>query len=178
LGGGVTPPVGLLTNIDDANCNGSYISPASSENGHLATARLVPAAYPATVGKVRYQIVTNSVCISPAHRVDVFVASSAAPPATPNVIESINVPANAEGPDHKIELTLTNPITLNTGESLFVAIEQKYVSPLDKTCIAACGGSSAIADRNYWSNSPNAPYPWATLASFGLNYNYVVEAYP
>lgn len=176
-GGGVAPTPGLITNIDLQSCNGSYTSPSPGEDGHLAAARLVPASYPATVGKIRYQIVINPACQALAHRVDVFKASTVAPPATPTIIESINVPANAQGPDFKIELNLTNAITLTAGEYLFVAIEQKRAGGM-YTCVATCGGPTQHPDRNYWSNATGAPYPWAQMASYNINTDFIVEALP
>ncbi len=176
-GGGIAPTPGLITNIDNQNCAGAYTGPALGEDGHLAATRLVPSTYPATVGKVRYQIVVTSVCQPYAHRVDVFKASTVVPPADPTVIESFNVPANAQGPDFKIELTLTNPITLTAGEYLFVAVEQKR-SGLNYTCVATCGGPNQHTDRNYWSNADTIPYLWATMASFNIKTDFIVEALP
>lgn len=176
-GGGIAPAPGLITNIDNQNCIGNYTGPALGEDGHLAATRLVPSTYPATVGKVRYQIVVSSVCQPYAHRVDVFKASTIVPPANPTIIESFNVPSNAQGPDFKVELTLTTPITLTAGEYLFVAVEQRR-SGLNYTCIATCGGSNQHPDRNYWSNANSAPYPWATMASFNIKTDFIVEALP
>ena len=176
-GGGVAPPPGLLSNIDRQTCTGAYTGPSLGEDGHLAATRLVPATYPATVGTIRYQIVINSVCQPFAHRVDVFKATTIAPPANPTVIASIDVPANAHGPDFKITLPLATPITLTTGEYLFVAIEQKRMATT-YTCVATCAGSSTDPDRNYWSNATTAPYPWAQMASFNIDTNFMVEALP
>ena len=42
-------------------------------------------------------------------------------------------------------------------------------------CVLACGQDGAD-DRNYWSNTVAAPFPWATMASFDLDESMLIEA--
>jgi hypothetical protein len=167
----------LITN--EYPCKGSEgtVVPAKNELGHFAAARLTPTSYPFTVATVRYELngeasgCTNLL----GHKVMVFVAETSTPPATPTGVVTIPVPAaTSAGPHRVLEQALPSPITLTSGQHLFVAVEMTGDSS-GTLCLVACDGSG-IADRNWWSNAVAPPYPWTTLASFGITANLKIDA--
>ncbi len=159
---GTTP---TLTN--DADClEWMAVAPAENEAGHLYAARLTPPSYPFLVTEVQYELAGGGDCDSSfAHRVEVFVDSATTPAASPTVTQLDIVATSGTEPVRVVTAQLPSPITLQTGEHLFVAVELVTV---DTSCIAACGGAT-ITDRDWWSNATAAPYSWASMASFQLD---------
>jgi len=158
---------------------GTNVHPLEGEYGHWAAARLTPPSYPFEVQSIRYELdVFNEGCAAFAHDVFVFVESAIAPSATPTEIERWTIAVGeAEG---AVARPLTSPITLQTGEHLFIAVEMAGTSPASRMCIRSCrehqGTSVFLPERNYWSNATATPLPWADLQTFNLLDNYVVEA--
>lgn len=173
--GGAGGGVATLSN-NDASCEVTSISAADGEGSHLGAARLTPPAYPFTVSRIKYGLSpSDDICNAGLeHRVDVFVGSAAVPPETPDVLVSATTPATDTPPD-RIELDVSPPVTLEQGEHLFVAIEM-VADGAERLCVVTCSGPAAAEDRNYWSNATAPPYPWATLASFDLDFNYDITA--
>lgn len=152
---------------NDADClEWMAVTPAENEAGHLYAVRLTPPSYPFEVTEVQYELFGTEECDSTtAHRVEVFVDTATTPPASPTITQ-LDIPATGTTePVRVVTAQLTSPITLQTGEHLFVAVELVNIGG---SCMAACGGAT-IADRDWWSNAAAAPYSWATLASFQLD---------
>jgi hypothetical protein len=172
-------PVTLTNN--DASCAATAVSPAAGEETHLAAVRLTPLSYPVEITGVDYILrggTENGIeCENGlAHGVDLFVGSDVTPAATPQVHEHWDVPAQAPTTmDRTIHLDLVKPVTLQTGEHLFVAVKMAGAVP-KVLCVGGCQGDAVEEDRNYWSNAGAPPYPWATLASFGIDINYRIDA--
>lgn len=177
---GGAPPEADLTNNDDT-CEPFWIAPMPSEVGHWGAARLTPSSYPFDVGQIRYRLfLGDPACVSLAHSVEVFVTTTDAPPGTPSVLDSWAVPANSEDGWGWIYLDVDPPITLQSGEHLFISVEMSGNAQQQVLCLGCCEGEDVIGfkfDRNYWSNATDPPYPWAGLEDFGLTRNYEFEAF-
>ena len=168
-------------------CVPDVVAPLAGEETHWIAARLTPPSYPFTVTAVRYALAQGDVgsvtCNNGlAHAVEVFVGTDVAPVASPSIIEHADVDASAAVDGIRtFDHTLTRPLTLETGEYLFVAVQNAGVSPADCTCFATCK-TGYVPDTNYWSNAGAPPYPWATLESFGaslqVNYSVCAEGMP
>ena len=176
----------LLTNIDWP-CSKRYLVGALPEElGHLAAARLTPRAYPFEVTKISYELAgpeTYDACDDTfAHRVEIWVETTATPSATPTLHETIDVSAQPEPTANifrKVTRTLATPLTLTAGQHLYVAVELQGETVAETTtslCIEACADVPQ-PDRNFWSNAVAAPYSWMTLADAGLDWNYTIEAW-
>jgi hypothetical protein len=141
------------------------LAPVSGEAGHLIAARLTPPSYPYEVTEVQYELVGAAPCDSSfGHRVEVFVGTDDAPANDPAATR-LDVPAAVTTePVRVVQLTLPSPITLQSGEHLFVAVELVHEGT---SCIGMCDGAGDWT-RNYWSNAQSAPYSWAALSSFQL----------
>jgi hypothetical protein len=171
------------------------IAPAPGEDDFLLGVRLTPPSYPFTVYKIRYAVANQGSACRPdvAHRVELSVApqpdASTAPANNPTIVETIQVPGvapdagpyDAGPPDSGapkriwLEHTLTTPITLTTGQDLFVSIQLAGIPGTQTLCVGFCF-ENTIADRNYWSQAASVPYNWATLDSIGFPINAEVEA--
>lgn len=168
----------VLTN-NDATCEDKSIGPAAGEEHHLAAARLTPPSYPFVVTAVRYVLdaQTGNCDAGLAHTVDVFVDTAVAPPATPSVLRHFdNAMIAKPTQDRVVTLDLDPPVTLQSGEHLFIAVSMAGTFPDDILCVGTCAGPAYQEDRNYWSNADAPPYPWQTLGSFGLPQNYKLDA--
>ena len=171
-GSGGDPWLGGAPTLTIADCvdEGGATIPNMGNEGHLAAVRLTPPSYPFEVTGVAYVIAhaDGGKCNGKvAHRLELYVETAAAPSNMPTIAAQIDVPASSAEPGNfrLIEQQLAAPITLNQGESLFVAVELAG-TPAEHICIMNCEGTGDD-DRNYWSNATAAPYNWATLASFG-----------
>jgi hypothetical protein len=156
------PPV--LNN--DAACQWPQtLAPNPGEAGHLYAARLTPPSYPFEITEIHYELVGDDPCdSSPAHRVEIFVDTAVAPAASPSVTQ-LDIPAaGATEPVRVVKEILPSPITLQSGEHLFVAVE---LVNQGSSCLAVCEGAAAW-DRDYWSNATGAPYAWQALSDYGL----------
>lgn len=172
-----------------ADCAGTdqfSIAPViPQETGHLAAGRLAPPSYPFEVESIGYDLAApggSADCdLSLPHRVDVYVASGVAPSNTPSVVQSFDVPAGSAA-NHSVDLELASPITLTSGQSLFVAVEMAgngtSTTSTKAVCIAACRlAAGALSDVDYWSNAAATPYAWADMVDdFGFTYNYTIRA--
>lgn len=183
-GGG--EPVDLCAGFPVTNnttsCKADAVFPLPGEEAHWIAERLTPPSYPFTVTKVRYVMrggaEGNYTCDNGlAHQADVFVGTDLVPAATPIPAEHIDVPASANVDGLRVlDHDLTAPITLQTGDYLFVAIQNAGVAPTDCTCFESCTGTAFVSDANYWSNQGDPPFPWATLESFNIKANYTICA--
>jgi hypothetical protein len=163
------------------------ISIGPGEENQWAAARLTPSSYPMTIQSIQYLLLGSA---SPAandphadnglaHAVEVYVANTDAPPATPTVLKHWDIPASTkETTDKLVKLDLAAPIMLNAGENLYVAVQMTgTITPPDPLYLGACQGPSFKSNANYWSNATTPPYPWATLESFGFQANYQIDAF-
>lgn len=169
-----------LTNHPD-ECQLTYISPLAGEETHWVAERLTPSTYPFTVTAIRYalggQELMNYCDTSLAHQVELFVGPDDSPAMTPVTAEHFDIPTSMPEFGIKlIDLDLMNPLTLQSGEHLFVMIQNAGVSQEASTCFIGCTGPTFVPNRSYWSNSGTPPFPWATLESFGLLGNYSICA--
>ncbi len=168
----------LLTNENPCKTEKASIIPDPTEYGHLFAARLTPAKYPFTVTNIRYTLSQGKdKCANViAHRVEVYVSKKTTPDNNPTIKTTLKVPATTVivGP-RKVVLTLPTPITLQTGEHIFVAVEMATDKTKQVICMDVCD-KNGIKDRNYWSNATKPPYKWATLESFNMKVNAMIEA--
>ncbi len=169
-GGGPSGWAGPVPSLqNDPDCSTwMVVAPAAGEAGHLYAVRLTPGSYPFTVDEIVYELGDDGdTCdATPAHRVEVFVDTASAPAGTPAGTVVLDIPAAGSNAGVRVvSAPLPAPITLSAGEHLFVAVELPAVG---SSCVMACGGA-AVTDRDYWSNATIAPYPWATLDSFGID---------
>jgi hypothetical protein len=150
------------------------------EAGDLAAARITPPSYPFEVTSVSYKLTGQTpVCGTDiAHAVRVFAAPSAdAPPAEPAGVQRIEVDGAAT--DERVRIVtvpLPEPILLEEGDDLFVAIE---MLANDAQTIAVCLDGCAIDaedHRQFWSTESEAPHSWATLYSYGIAQDYAIWA--
>jgi len=156
---------------NDADClTWSSLHPDAGEEGHYYAVRLTPPSYPYEVTGVHYELwhAPNgdySCDAQPAHKVEVFAAAATAPPASPTVQvlqnDAVSLPNNGI---RVVKTPLSSPITLKTGEHLFVSVEMPGLS----ACVMTCQDAKT-SDRDYWSGATAAPYKWATLSSYGIN---------
>ena len=137
------------------------------EAGHLYGVRLVPDSYPFEVGEIVYEMAdSGGECDSrDAHRVEVYVGSTVAPPNMPTNPVTLNIPAITQNMGIRVvKAPLPTSITLTVGQYLFVAVE---LAVAETSCIMVCQNAT-VTDRDYWSNATTSPYDWATLASSQL----------
>lgn len=169
----------FVTNTPE-ECPGSSISAGEGENGHWAVSRLTPPVYPWRVDEVAYQLLAegstafDDVCGLLDHRVALFIGGD--DPAREPVFVEEGAAADLTSEEQNLGLVweLEGDIVVEEGESVYVMIEMRIDEDAgERSCIIACvdGGDD---DRNLWSNAAEAPYDWATLASFGLDYTYAV----
>ncbi len=150
------------------------VRPDEDERGDLAAARLTPPAYPPAypfvVESVGYTLLNSTSFIIPfdacdaglAHRVYVFV--NAGWDLEPTLVETIEVPAS-EKLRSTVELRHDiEPLTLNEGEHLLVAVEMVGTAS-SSMCMPTCQDHGWWR-RYYWSKNgaPDAPpgvtYSW------------------
>ncbi len=170
---------------DDCVDNGVTNPILPEEAGHYAATTLTPEVYPFTVERVRYKIrgpgykVSCSTKI--AHEVQVYVSKASKPPEKPSETPgfvAIAVPAEAmEAEFRLINLTLAEPIVLNEGDRLVVAVEMAGAADL-KTglCIRSCFDTKE-ANVDWWSNAADEPFAWADLiVDFAFDNNFAIQA--
>ena len=103
---------------------------------------------------------------------EAYVVTDTTPPSTPAPVVSIEVSEEADAPiDRVMTLELSDPITLSDGEHLYVVVQMVGVPDAEHLCVVGCDNPAAEPDRNWWSNGTAPPYDWATLHSFGLDFN-------
>jgi hypothetical protein len=151
-----------------------------TEIGDPALARITPPSYPFTVTSVSYKLTgMEATCgTNIAHAVSVWADSSGATPASsPASVQKIPVAASATDQRSLIVTeSLPTPITLTTGQDLFVAVEMDANTA--QTVAVCLDGCSITADdnRQFWSEQMTAPFTWATLFSLGLAEDYAIWA--
>ena len=177
------PPADLgpeLTEVKVGNglddCENVLLKPDPGEEGAWALARLTPPGYPFTVTRVRYRLgqgkAGNVTCdASLEHRVRLFASADTVPSAEPTLLAELVAPAMApedisdEG--RAIGLELDEPVLVEEGEHLFMAVELLGAHP-NVMCTYVDTASTAGADRSYWSTAQGPPYSWVQINEFGL----------
>lgn len=173
---------GFPVTNNTTSCKADAVFPLPGEETHWIAERLTPPSYPFTVTKVRYVLrggVQGSYTCDNglAHQAEVFVGTDLVPAATPIPADSIAVPATASVDGLRVvDHELTVPIILQTGDFLFVAVQNAGVAPDGCICFESCTGTSFVQDANYWSNQGDHPFPWTTLESSNIKANYTVCA--
>ncbi len=135
--------------------------PDAADLGSWFAVRMVPPFTPWTATKVKYFVsgVTADCDGTLAHRALVFKATGTTPPTTPVVHQAFNVPTGTGTTAKGIEHTLTTPLQLGTGESLFLMIEMAG-SGAKGLCPLMCEDSPVVQDRQFWSTAKATPYSW------------------
>jgi len=176
-------PLHVLTNAAD-KCGATLLTPDPGEENHLGAGRLTPSSYPFEVTTVRYHLghgenkgIECNAGLE--HKVELYVSTDTKPPATPASPLVLTVaavdPSTISSEGRKVSLDLAQPITLKSGEHLFVAIRFAGTHP-KVLCVGVNEEDPYQGDRNYWSNAAAAPYAWAQLDSFGLKGSIMVSA--
>ena len=170
-----------LTNNPHA-CTDTYEThPLVGEEDNLAAAKLTPPSYPATVTAVSWRLAHGTYGTDPAfcdaglaYEVLVFKGYGTTPPSTPTILETITVAA-ASLPSYDetytFSQTLSSPITLNTGEKLYVAVRMTGDPEEDVVCVSLCKNTDWRRKLNFWSNSADAPYPWSAMEDYFIYKN-------
>ena len=177
-----------VSNLPD-QCTAEHVrssSPGAGEEGLVTVARLAPPSYPFMVESIGYALMnltksldgySEAYCSSKhSHRVWVSKGTALDPGATPDVVESFDVSGgnSAEAIDW-LEHQLSQPLILNEGEQLFVAVELTGTFP-EVMCLARCADDTA-PQANYWSLDQQAPYGWVELSAAGADGDLAVTAY-
>ncbi len=171
----------LTNNPDGCPCEG-LLMPSAGEEGQLAGIKLIPGQWPYRVDSVAYTLSgvadkkTGILCQSGlAHRIEVFKASSATPPAEPEQVTVIDVAEEAASERRVVVGALEKSLVLEEGEYLFVGVELPGAHP-EVSCLVLCQEVVEYPDRNYWSNATEAPYDWTQLSTWGIPGNIALEA--
>jgi hypothetical protein len=175
-GGGGTGE--LLSNIETCAGAVQVVYPAPGENLQWAASRLTPSSYPADIAKVVLALRhggSDDCSAELPTKVMVFKGTEVTPNASPADPQEISVSVtSATSGDASYAFDLTSPLKLQTGEHLFVAMQVR-VDNNKKTCIVSCP-TGGHADRNYWAVKQKAPFDWAKLASFGIDWDFGLKA--
>jgi hypothetical protein len=150
------------------------------EIGDPALTRITPPSYPFKVTSVSYRLTgMQATCATNiAHSVTVYAApAGTTPPAMPPAgAQKIAVAPTTD--DHTLVVTeeLPTPITLTTGEELFVAVEM--TANTNKTVSICLDGCPITAEdsRAFWSEMPAPPFTWSTMWSFNIAMDFSVWA--
>ena len=163
----------------------TLLTPDPGEEGNWAAARLTPPGYPFDVSIVSYTVgdgaAGNVTCSGThSHQLQLYAASSVAPPATPTPDMDITVPAATPEQIGHLGRTVTQdidpPLRLAQGEHLFVAIQLGGTYP-EVLCLQVNDVDAAEGNRNYWSGALAPPFSWVQLDSFGLDGSLLISAY-
>jgi hypothetical protein len=168
--GGADRCLALVANTKQVPSCGSVtmIMADATDPPFLLAARLTPKSYPFTVSGVRYFLSGSAQqgCDNGlAHDVVVFVGTQTTPPASPTVSETIKVPAKAgDKGTRMVNLALTTPLTLKSGEHLFVAPLVTYdTSASGSICLQLCS-ESATGDASFTNDTgATVPYTWTSF---------------
>ncbi len=169
----------VLTNYDTLCADNGALGPGPGEEGHLAATRLATLDVPFEVTAVRARLHHGSVggvmCdASTPRQLIVWKSTSDTPDVQPSNAVTMTFPTEETlGEERLIESSLDTPIVLNEGEYLWAAVDFGGTQP-NVGCIKTCR-SNAEEGLNFWSNSAEAPYDWADLATIGANGNLWVE---
>lgn len=170
--------------INTGACDSTAIVPTDpGDEKALATTRLTPPSYPFTITDIQYVLGTSAPeCHTGlAHGVDLFVGTAVIPPPSPMVLHHFDNAAVANtAADRIVTLQVNPPVTLQSGEHLFIAVKFAGTFPSDLLCLGACGPPpmSYQDDRTYLGKPNAPPYQWVTLGSFGNSFktNWKIDA--
>lgn len=181
------PPENVLSVVPlDCADNGVTNPILPEEAGHYAATTLTPTVYPFTVERVRYNIrgpgYKPSCSTAIAHEVQVYVQQASKPPPKPSETAAsfvtIAMPAEAMTEQFRtIDLPLAQPIVLEEGDRLVVAVEMAAAADLETgLCIRSCF-DDAVANVDWWSNAADEPFAWGDLiVDFGFDNNFSIQA--
>jgi hypothetical protein len=189
-GGAVNPAIGQINTClaapgyqtlthdgsSPGTCYARILSPADGEEGHWSATVHSPNGFIVTA--VSYYLWdgdpgNGSPCDGGyAHRVHVYLDDDATPDADPVVVAEFDVDLGVVTPDDDtlVRLVLENPVRVEPGQHVFVAIEHA-ADATHEICTTACD-SAFTEDTNFWSNAADVPYGWVTIESFGAAHEY------
>ncbi len=181
------PPENMLSVVPLVCLDNGVTNPILPEEaGHYAATTLTPNVYPFTVERVRYNIrgpgYKPSCSTAIAHEVQVYVTQESKPPPKPSETAAsfvtIAMPAEAMTEEFRvIDLPLAQPIVLNEGDRLVVAVEMAAAADLKTgVCIRSCY-DFAVANVDWWSNVADEPFAWSDLVvDYGFEANLTIQA--
>lgn len=168
------PPPPLVQVRNYGACAGKNLYPLAGEEAHWVAVRLEPPHYPFQVEEIEYGIVdyydidTGVTCLAGLqHKVQIYKASTIAPPASPTVLAEVSVPATSWSDTYRtVRLTLESPLTITASDDIFVAVQFAGTYP-QVQCVRTCG-DLLQPEHNYWSNASNPPYSWQPLSTWDI----------
>ena len=156
-----------------------------AEAGHWAATTLTPSNYPFEVQSVAYELTGGAAggqCDNSfAHAVAIFSTDVPQPVDAPSLgAQDYVLYPIAEDPaatdDRLVEIVLDQPIVLEDGQSIVVAVEMAAVEDVS-LCIRACRDGN-IPAVDWWSNAADEPFAWADMVvDFGFASNFTIRAY-
>ena len=154
------------------------IAPDEGEDQHYYAVRLTAPKFPWVFKGVQYNLRNRPpsggakwTCSSEFdHEVKVWKQASSVPDATPpaetQTIKVAAVPNKEQYPFY--DLPLPKAITVNEGESLYVAVQMGGTVP-KTTCIATCKVSEEVPGRIFWSYASAPPFAWEEFKTAFIN---------
>jgi hypothetical protein len=157
------------------------IHACDGEEGHYAATRLIPDATPFMVQQVSYALNHNQNTSLDCdanldHEVFLFVAP-VGQPLDPDPVELERHTVTGDGGSGSarvITIDLLNPIRLDAGESLVVAVEMAgdvYGGSCGDNgyaiCHSICSGDET-GEVSYWSGATDPAYSWSSLLDFDI----------
>ncbi len=175
---GVAPGLYTLINHEaadeDLTCASTIlVLPVAGEEQDWALARLTPPGYPFRVEGVVASFLedasppggTGGACLGgTTHVVRLYASTDPNPSPSPTwAVEATETTLEVQDGVWALEVTPPTPLVLQSGEHLFVAIQQAGTFP-NVGCMAACGGSTSTG-RNFWAEGASAPHTWSEVSS-------------
>jgi hypothetical protein len=151
-----------------------YLAPYADEVNQWAATRLTPDGFPFFVTDVSYYAGEGQGSFGPyydptlAHGVKIYVGSDLEPPkdATPEIEFEVDIDESMPA-YNLIQLSLDQPIRLDEGEHLFVAIESAGSYADSVVAVLSCRQTSGLT-TTYWSYTVSQPWNWGAVEDLDL----------
>ncbi len=147
----------------------SWVFPSlPQENGHWLLERLDAPADPFWVDSVVYWMDHTDECDAGVeHRVRLYISDQGNPGVNPTFAAETTVALSSPTAGfNSVEASFGEPVAVNAGDHLFVAIEMLGSSEA-YSCVGLCGLEPSPS--TLWSNSANPPFDWEEMSSFDLD---------